>query len=150
MMSFSFRHIEDNFCDPEPPLDETHPLYKERKCHTLGDSDVLVTGVPQAQVLTKTLVVPNLPEKLQQLIDSTEISAESDLYIKNTILSAHLFDAQQVKLPKRKDVLRPAYNFPRDYGISEQRKKWVILTFSIILICWISIVFYIFQSIDNG
>lgn len=116
--------IDDRFYDPEPKLDEKHPLYKERKCHLYGDTNVLVEGVAQAQVLTKTLVVPSLPEKLQKIVDGIEVSPESDLYMKNAILSAHLFDAQQVKLPRPKDPLRPAWKFSREYGIEAARKQY--------------------------
>lgn len=36
---------------------------------------------------------------------------------------ACMYDATQQKLPVRKDPLRPAWNFPRDYGITDVRKK---------------------------
>ncbi|KAG8262659.1 39S ribosomal protein L37, mitochondrial [Homalodisca vitripennis] len=34
-----------------------------------------------------------------------------------------LYDAEQKKLPVRKDPERPAWNFPRDFGITESRKN---------------------------
>lgn len=77
----------------------------------------------QAQVLTKALKFDGLPTKLQKLVDDTEIPSESDKFMKNAILAAHLFDAQQEKLAIVKDPLRPAFTFSRKYGITDQRKK---------------------------
>lgn len=48
-------------------------------------------------------------------------------YISRSIMYSHIYDAQQVKLPVRKDPERPAWNFPRDYGINAKRKLWVSL-----------------------
>lgn len=101
---------------------QIHELWNSRPCHIHEDSNVLVNGLDQAQILTKTLMFGELPKKLQDIFDSIEISPESDKCFKNATLAAHLFDAEQVVLPKRKDPLRPAWNFPRDYGISDQRK----------------------------
>lgn len=126
------RYIEDHFFVPGAPLDENHPLYNAEKCHLFGDSNVLVDGVKQAQVLTKSLVVRDLPAKVKEIAASTECSPGTDLYMKNAILSAHLFDAYQNKLPIRKDLSRPAWNFPRDYGIPADRKLYV-LDFSILI-----------------
>lgn len=117
------RPIQTNYYEPDKPLDENHPLYKSKECHTFGDSNVLVEGVAQAQNLTKTLITEKLPAKLQELADSVEVSPDTDLYMKNAIINAHLFDAEQVKLPIKKLPERPAYVLPRTYGISLQRKK---------------------------
>jgi len=43
-------------------------------------------------------------------------------------LNSHLFDAEQQKLPKRKDPERPAWNFPRDYGITDRRVNKLLVT----------------------
>ncbi|KAJ9576804.1 hypothetical protein L9F63_006578, partial [Diploptera punctata] len=39
------------------------------------------------------------------------------------IFMSHLFDAMQEKLPIRKDPERPAWVFPRDYGITHKRRN---------------------------
>lgn len=124
-------HFRVNIIKPallKPPkevevIDETHPLWNSRKCHIYGDTNVLVTGMPQAQVLTKTVCVDGLPQTLQTRIDGIELTRETDRSMKNAILAAHLFDAEQKPLEKLKDPLRPAWNFPRVYGITRQRKK---------------------------
>lgn len=43
--------------------------------------------------------------------------------VKKAILSANVFDCEQKKLPKIKDPVRPAYNFPRILGITDARRK---------------------------
>lgn len=128
-MSPLHRYIEDHFFTPELPLDENHPLFNEEQCHLFSESNVLVEGVPQAQVLTKTLVVKGLPERIQQIVESTELTPETDLYMKNAILNAHLFDAEQSKLPKKKNDEKPMWNFARDYGISAARKSYVLINY---------------------
>jgi len=101
------------------PLDQNHPEYKSEPCYIFNDTNVLLGGVEQAQVLTNTLVVDEdvgsdrqtgLPDKLHE-------------ELRQRILLTCVFDAEQKKLPKRKESLRPAWNFPRDYGITETRKK---------------------------
>ncbi|XP_050354296.1 39S ribosomal protein L37, mitochondrial [Nymphalis io] len=105
------------------PLDENHPDYKERPCFTLKNTNVLLEGISQAQALTKTIIAEDiLPQKIEEL---AEISAPKAIHrgVKQAILNANVFDCEQKKLPKRKDPLRPAYNFPRTLGISDRRKN---------------------------
>lgn len=106
----------------EKPIqyDETHPLWKSRTCLTYKDDNVLLEGLNQAKVLTNTVQVQeNLPEKLA----FKEVDKNFDSLVKHAIFSSNVFDAEQKKLPKIKDPLRPSFNFPRVYGITEQRVK---------------------------
>lgn len=43
--------------------------------------------------------------------------------VQSAIMTSHVFDAQQEKLAKIKDPKRPAFNFPRVYGITDFRRK---------------------------
>lgn len=104
------------------PRDETHPLWNSRPCFIYGDSNVLVNGLDQAQILTKSQMYNTLPKRIQDTVQNTEIPPESDKYLKNATLAAYLFDAEQEKLPKIKDPLRPAWVFYRVYNITNQRK----------------------------
>lgn len=104
-------------------FDESHQLWKEQKCHTYGDTNVLLEGLQQAQVITKTVAINGLPQNLEQLLDSTKISQNTESFVQNSILSSHVFDAHQEKLAKLKDPNRPAYVLPRVYGITDFRKK---------------------------
>lgn len=105
------------------PLDINHPDYKPRPCFTLNHTNVLLEGISQAQVLTKTIIAEDkLPQKIEEL---AELSAPKALHenVKKAILSANVFDCEQKKLPKIKDPNRPAYNFPRILGITDRRRK---------------------------
>lgn len=110
-------------CEHPIPLDENHPDYKEQPCYTLRSTNVLLEGMAQAQVLTKTIVAENtLPPNIEEL---AQIPAPSAIHenIKKAILSANVFDCEQKKLPKIKDPERPAFNFPRILGITDRRRK---------------------------
>lgn len=100
--------------------DETHPLWKPRVCLTYKDDNVLLEGLNQAKILTNTVQVQEgLPERLA----FKELKKDFNSLVKNAILSSNVFDAEQKKLPRPKDPLRPAFNFRRPYGISEKRVK---------------------------
>ncbi|CAB3249153.1 unnamed protein product [Arctia plantaginis] len=112
--------------EPSIPLDENHPDYKQRPCYTLKNTNVLLQGISQAQVLTKTIIADNrLPPKIEEL---AEVAAPAAIHenIKKAILSANVFDPEQKKLPKIKDPVRPAYNFPRVLGISDRRRNEIL------------------------
>ncbi|KAI5643082.1 hypothetical protein NE865_04804 [Phthorimaea operculella] len=108
------------------PLDENHPDYKEKPCYTLRHTNVLLEGLAQAQVLTKTVIAH---DKLPQTVeDLAEIPAPKGIHenVKKAILSANVFDCEQKKLPKIKDPERPAYNFPRILGITDRRRNQIL------------------------
>lgn len=109
------------------PLDTNHPNYKERPCYALKHTSVLLEGISQAQVITKTIIAENkLPSKIEELAE-LEIPNMIHDGVKKAILSANIFDCEQKKLPKIKDPVRPAYNFPRILGITDRRRN-IILT----------------------
>ncbi|KAM3956560.1 mitochondrial ribosomal protein L37 [Aphomia sociella] len=112
--------------EPPLPLDENHPNYKERPCYTLKNTNVLLEGIAQAQVLTKTIIAENkLPQRIEELAEIVPPKTVHD-NVKKAILSANVFDCEQTKLPKIKDPVRPAYNFPRILGISDTRRNQII------------------------
>lgn len=104
-------------------FDHTHPLWNERKCHVFGDTNVLIEGIPQAQLLTKSVVVDGLPASVQQAIDSTQIPGRSDAFMQEMVRTSFLFEAEQEKLPIRRNPEKPAHNLRRDYGITDSRRK---------------------------
>ncbi|XP_063627943.1 large ribosomal subunit protein mL37 [Cydia splendana] len=108
------------------PLDVNHPDYKERPCYTLKSNSVLLEGVSQAQVLTKTIIAEDiLPSKIEEL---ATVPAPKALHecVKKAILSANVFDCEQEKLPKIKDPERPAFTFPRILGITDRRRNLIL------------------------
>lgn len=101
-------------------FDSTHPNWHSRVCHTYKDENVLLEGLNQAKCLTRTVELQQgLPDKI--IIKNS--SKELDSRVKKIIYNSHLFDSEQVKLPKLKDPERPAWNFPRLLGISENRRN---------------------------
>lgn len=118
---------------PEPkPFEEpdsSHPLWNDEECHLLGDDRVVVFGVKQAQHITKALHIQCLPQDIQAAIESTQLSQTTELNIKNAILNAHLFDAEQKKLAKEKNPDKPMWVFKRKLGITDQRRKYGLISF---------------------
>lgn len=113
---------------PEVQLDENHPLYKQEPCYVYGDRNVLLEGVRQAQVLLNTVVYDELPLKVQERVDKTKIPAQLDRSMQQSVLAALVFDTEQVKTTLLKDPERPAFKFPRVYGISSERKNRLLLS----------------------
>ena len=110
-------------------FDETHPLWKSEKCYLYSDSNVLLDGVKQAQNLLNTLVFNEYPASMEERLAKLQIPVSLDRSMQQSVLSSHLFDAEQVKLEhKIKDLNRPAFNFPRLYGISPSRKCNLLVT----------------------
>lgn len=102
------------------PLDETHPKWKARTCLTYKDDNVLLEGLNQAKILTNTV---EIQDGLPETFALPELSKEINKLAGRIILGSHVFDGEQVKLPKIRDPNRPAHNFRRVYGVSQQRAK---------------------------
>ncbi|KAJ8972293.1 hypothetical protein NQ317_018627 [Molorchus minor] len=102
-------------------LDESHPNWHQQPLLSYGDNNVLLEGLPQAKILTKTIEVRNgLPTK----VSLKNLSKDVNNRVQNIILETHTFDAEQKKLPKIKDPNRPAWNFPRVLGITQKRRSF--------------------------
>lgn len=101
-------------------LGETPANWHDRICHTYKDDNVLLEGLTQAKFITKTIE----PEAgLSSKFHLKKLGRDVNEKVRKIILTSHLFDAEQQKLPKIKDPERPAWNFPRIYGITERRRK---------------------------
>ncbi|XP_060646402.1 large ribosomal subunit protein mL37 [Drosophila nasuta] len=109
------------------PEDETHPNWHTTACHLFGDSNVLLGGLPQAQVLTNSIEINEFPRQIDEAIFNAQFPKTLDRSVQNAIFSSQLLDAQQVKLPKIKLADRPAYNLPRLYGISQERRNRLLI-----------------------
>uniref|UniRef100_A0A1L8E179 Large ribosomal subunit protein mL37 n=1 Tax=Nyssomyia neivai TaxID=330878 RepID=A0A1L8E179_9DIPT len=95
--------------------------------YSYNTDSLLIEGINQAQVLTKSVAVGSLPGRYTEFLKTLKISDDIHQTMETDILSAHLFDAEQVKVKRIHDPLRPAFNFPRVYGITEERKNILIL-----------------------
>ncbi|KAM7364116.1 mitochondrial ribosomal protein L37 [Cochliomyia hominivorax] len=103
--------------------DETHPHWHQQKCHMYGNANVLLQGVQQAQVLTKTIEINAFPKALEESIMKMQLPSNVDRHVPLLIMASHVLDAEQTKLPKIKLPDRPAFNLSRYYGISHQRRN---------------------------
>jgi large subunit ribosomal protein L37 len=104
-------------------LKEKHKYFKEKSIYFFGDSNVPIQGVSQAQVLLKTLVYNELPERYEQMFSTIKIPSDIERSMQQSVIVSHLLDAEQLKTAKIVNPLRPMRPFPRNYGITEQRKK---------------------------
>nr|XP_050857195.1 39S ribosomal protein L37, mitochondrial [Vespula vulgaris]XP_050857196.1 39S ribosomal protein L37, mitochondrial [Vespula vulgaris] len=116
-----FVRIEREYIYKRPKFDNTHPDWKDKVCLSYKDHNVLQQGLSQAQLLLKTIHIEN---ELPQQIKEKEMDLSNDIHhlVERTIYTSNIFDAHQELLPKRKDPDRPAWNFPRDYGVTDLRK----------------------------
>ncbi|XP_059610762.1 large ribosomal subunit protein mL37 [Phlebotomus argentipes] len=103
------------------------PTLNLPKMYSYSTDSLLIEGVRQAQVLTKSVSVENLPSRYVKFLKNLTISDTVHEKMEQDILSAHLFDAEQKKTKRIYDPQRPAFNFPRVYGITEERKNILIL-----------------------
>ncbi|KAG5321448.1 RM37 protein, partial [Pseudoatta argentina] len=94
-----FSKLKIEFLKPRPIVfDETHPDWKAKTCLVFKDYNVLQEGFHQAQILTNTVCLSN-----------SSLNYIQDLF---------------PDLPEHVDNIakRPAWVFPRDYGITNRRK----------------------------
>ncbi|CAB0030064.1 unnamed protein product [Trichogramma brassicae] len=113
---------KNDFLVPKPlPRDSSHPDYKEVPCLQYGDNTLLLEGIVQAQHLTKTVLFNDaLPDSVEK--STEDVSDHTNELVQRLIKTSVMFDAHQELLPKIKDPLRPAWNFPRQMGITDLRK----------------------------
>lgn len=115
-------NIDDLFEKPLPE-DEKHPDYQAEECYVFGDSNVLVEGVAQTQILLNTLVFKNLPDKMEESFVNIKVPSDVERSMQQSVLVSHLLDGEQQKTEKIVNPLRPMRPYPRNYGITEARKK---------------------------
>ncbi|KAF7998248.1 hypothetical protein HCN44_009646 [Aphidius gifuensis] len=115
----------ENFLIQRPQaMDKTHPDWHDKYCWQFDDHELLVQGTDQAQLLTKTILIKDsMPDKLETIMSNDcQTTNVIDSFVEKTIKTSTIFDAEQKKLPKLKDPTRPAWNFPRVYGITHVKK----------------------------
>ncbi|KAK3882594.1 hypothetical protein Pcinc_013041 [Petrolisthes cinctipes] len=101
-------------------------------CYVFDNHFCPVMGLPQAQLLTNTLVHWSLPQAV--LDHATPTTPHEDDRVKEAILHAHLMDSTQSKLPRILDVInRPGWNDRIPYGIPLSRSNKT-LTYQLLLL----------------
>lgn len=133
----------DNIFEKPLEKNEYHPEYQQREIYLYGDSNVLLQGVSQAQVgfiliyliqwnclncsifkvLLKTVVFDKFPDRVEEMFQNLKLPSDVERSMQQATLVSHLLDAEQRKTIKIVNPLRPMRPYPRNYGISEARKK---------------------------
>lgn len=125
------KSIFDNIVGPAelpPKLNDSHPLWNDNPCLVYGDHSVLVRGLDQAKVFTNSIEPETgLPNFLKELYEAYKLPNQDD-HVQRIITASLLYDAVQEKLPIKKDPERPAWKFPRDYGIPDKRRNNLIVS----------------------
>ncbi|XP_060528750.1 large ribosomal subunit protein mL37 [Cylas formicarius] len=123
---YTYEKIEVvGYIDKPQAFDNTHPNWHSRPLLTYNDNNVLLEGLAQAKILTNSVEVK---QGLPDAMELPKITKDFNRKVKDIILSTVLFDAEQKKLPKIKDSERPAWNFPRTYGITQPRVHKLLIT----------------------
>lgn len=102
-------------------------IQQEKAAYVLRDENVLLEGTAQAQVLLKTIQVDGFPKNVEEKLEQAKISPSTNRNVQNAILASHLFDCEQKKTAIMKVPEKPMFVLPRNYGITDDRKKWVII-----------------------
>ncbi|XP_067010065.2 large ribosomal subunit protein mL37 isoform X2 [Anabrus simplex] len=106
----------------QPPKIEHVPRH-ENTCYVYRDHNVLLEGLEQAKLLTKTVEIQNsFPEALQNPPANDHLP-DLDELVQRYVLTSHVFNATQEFLPRIHDPVRPAFNFPRVMGIPDSRSS---------------------------
>jgi len=139
-------YLSDKRLQPKlTKYDSTHPDWHDKPCRVVHNHSKLVCGLDQGLNLVKTGLVANeLPDRINKF--KSELSNETHTKVQKAILDAHALDSLQVKLPKKIDVSRSGWNYPREYGLPKWRRKYFLIVFfqsqKLILIlvsrCWLN------------
>ncbi|XP_046402014.1 39S ribosomal protein L37, mitochondrial isoform X2 [Ischnura elegans] len=111
-------------CHEDLPVEDEsyNPMWNPRPCYLYKNHSSLLEGLDQAKRLTNTVEIEEgLPSKFQLLMDKSNPELDEKL-VKRCIMSSHVFDATQQKLPKLHNPEKPTWVFPRVYGIVDKRR----------------------------
>jgi len=116
-------YLKDERLQPKlSPKDSTHPDWHDKPCRIIHNHSKLVCGLNQGLNLVKTGLVANgLPERINKFKSAS--STETQTKVQKAIMDAHALDSLQLKLPKKIDVTRPGWNYPREYGLPKWRRN---------------------------
>lgn len=109
------------------PIESTKDEEEPARKFMFGDTDVLVYGMSQAQVLTNTSLFNAFPNEIEKKISNLKLPTAIERSMNQSVLVSHLLDAEQVKHHERFPVSpdKPKHLQPRHYQISDERKKLI-------------------------
>ncbi|XP_022239104.1 39S ribosomal protein L37, mitochondrial-like isoform X2 [Limulus polyphemus] len=126
--------LPEPLCEP-PRLrkNENHPDWKENCVLLINRNTRLIEGEKHILHLTKTISYSGLPLNVKNLLPIALEMTDNDL-VQRSIMEALVWDATQVKLPKRINKENPGLDFPREYGIPHTRKVTHLL-YNLVYLC---------------
>uniref|UniRef100_A0A6B0VCJ5 Large ribosomal subunit protein mL37 n=1 Tax=Ixodes ricinus TaxID=34613 RepID=A0A6B0VCJ5_IXORI len=107
--------------------DSQNPDWHDKAAYVLHNKTRLLEGDRHMRLLTKTLRYEGLPESLMTAVEREPLTEEQARAAEEALLHAHLWDCTQVKLPKKLDISKPHWVFPREYGVPVRRKVPMVL-----------------------
>lgn len=114
-----------NSSDPYVQQDNALKNNKFPSSYLFSDSNVLVYGTKQAQVLTKSIMLNELPENIERKLETIKLPTEIERSMHQSVLVSHLLDAEQKKSPIRVSLRpdKPKHIIRKEYSITDNRKK---------------------------
>jgi hypothetical protein len=114
-LHFSAPHVQQNVNE-----DIQYP-----SSYVFSDGNVLVHGTMQAQVLTKSIMLNELPENIERKFDTLKLPTDIERSMHQSVLVSHLLDAEQKKSPIRVPLRpdKPKHIIRKEYSITDNRKK---------------------------
>lgn len=107
--------------------DSQNPDWHDKAAYVVYKKTRLLEGDRHMCLLTKTLRYEGLPESLLSTLERASLTEEQAKAAEEALLHAHLWDCTQVKLPKKLDITKPHWVFPREYGVPVRRKVTNVL-----------------------
>lgn len=107
--------------------DSQNPDWHDKAAYVVHNKTRLLEGDRHMCLLTKTLLYEGLPESLSTAVERGLLAEEQARAAEEALLHAHLWDCTQVKLPKKLDISKPHWVFPREYGVPVRRKVPMVL-----------------------
>lgn len=103
MLLFRFE-IEKPLVPKPVPRDHTHPLYHERICHIYRDHNVLLKGLDQGKILTKTVEIETgLPVEIENLVGSQQLP-DQDTLVQRSVNCTDIFNTTKPVYFMHKDI----------------------------------------------
>lgn len=107
--------------------DSRNPNWHDQEAYIVHQKSRLLEGDRHACLLTKTLRYEGLPAQLGAHVGKHALGEAHEARAREALCQVHLYDCTQLKLPKKLDVEKPHWRFPRDYGVPVRRKVTNVL-----------------------
>ncbi|XP_073812355.1 mitochondrial ribosomal protein L37 [Musca autumnalis] len=118
-----YKYVKEMF----PNSHKNSSQWNGQSCYVYGNDNVLLEGLPQAQRLTNTVLIPGLPQVLQDSIANMKVQSNVERNFQFAVMNAGIFDAEQTLLPRIRNMDRPAFKYPRMFGPSYQRRNRILI-----------------------